>query len=277
MTLLITADDFGWTRDHNHAVAHAATHGVLNRASLLCNGDAFDDAIALGRALPQLGVGIHLTLSEGAPLSPPGRLRALCRPDGAFHDDPRALLRLWLRGELDLDRALGEWRLQARRAVQAGLRPTHLDSHKHVHLLPPLLDAALTVSREFGVPYLRLPLEAPSPGILRRAPGWLVLSSFALRARRRMAQAGVSWADRFLGFADSGAMDAGRLLRAVKTARRYEGTTEIMVHPARRGPGLRGLAQRYAWARTYRFEAELDALCHPAVRAAVSETPSPRA
>jgi predicted glycoside hydrolase/deacetylase ChbG (UPF0249 family) len=148
------------------------------------------------------------------------------------------------------------------RAEDAGLRLTHLDSHKHVHLLPPLLDAASALARRHGVPYLRLPLEGPSPSTIGRGPGWLALSALCLRARPRLRAAGLRFADRFVGFGDSGGLD-GRRLRALLAAGPAGGTLEVMVHPAVITPDVEALRRRYGWARRYRFEEELAALCDP--------------
>lgn len=305
--ILITADDFGWTDGHNLAVERAARAGTLNRASLLANGAAFAGAVIAARRCPRLGVGVHLTLCEGRPLSEgapggvssnpgpgsgsgpgscgshsascsagrsgaPGRagLGALLRPDGAFHDGLGAVVTSYARGRLDVGAVGREWRLQIERVLDAGLSLSHLDGHKHVHLLPPLLALTIELAREYGVPYVRVPLEAPSlalgatPG---RVAGWLVLSRLAKQARARVRAAGLVTSDHFVGFARSGAMTRERLLDAVKKAR--TGLTEIMVHPALRSAQFEAVLGGYAWARSYRSEDEAAALCDDALRTAL--------
>ncbi|MCS6913622.1 MAG: ChbG/HpnK family deacetylase [Myxococcales bacterium] len=261
MDLLVNADDFGWTKGHNQAVERAHLQGILRRASLLCNGAAFDGAVAVARRCPRLGVGVHLTLCEGRPLLPPARLGALCRPDGSFHEGPGALLRLWLAGRLDSEAVRAEWRAQIERALDARLQLSHLDSHKHVHLLPPLLEVAISLAVRYRVPYLRLPLERPHARTLLRGPGWLALSALSLAARQRVRAAGLRFADRFVGFADSGALDARRLRALLRGADGL--TVEVMVHPAVLTDEVAALRARYHWARRYRFEEELRALCDP--------------
>lgn len=301
--ILITADDFGWTDGHNLAVERAARAGTLNRASLLANGAAFAGAVIAARRCPRLGVGVHLTLCEGRPLSEgaaagtssgsvrtisssgsslgsrpgsnPGSsgrtgLGALLRPDGAFHDGLGAVVKSYARGRLDVGAVGREWRLQIERVLDAGLALTHLDGHKHVHLLPPLLSLTIELAREYGVPYVRVPLEAPSlalgaaPG---RIAGWLVLSQLARRARAQVRSAGLGTSDHFVGFARSGAMTRERLLDAVQSAR--PGLTEIMVHPALRSAQFETVLGGYAWAQSYRSEDEAAALCDDALRAAL--------
>lgn len=261
--LIITADDFGWTDGHNLAVARAHRAGLLSRASLLCNGGAFAGAVALAAELPTLGVGVHLTLSEGRPLLPPGRLPHLTRADGSFHDRVLPLVLAWRAGRLLTEEAQAEWRAQIERALQAGIRVSHLDSHKHVHLLPPLLPAIIALAREYRVPYVRLPLPPLTRSAARRAPGFAALRLLAMHARRRLREAGVAFPDHFFGFAESGEMTAERLLAILSDL--PPGVVEIMVHPAVLTEQVQALRRRYAWARRYRFETELAALCDPRV------------
>lgn len=267
--ILITADDFGWTDGHNQAIEQAALAGTLNRASLLCNGGAFDAAVAVAKRLaPQgLGVGVHLTLCEGEPLGGAAGLGGLARGDGSFHDGLLPLLQSYAQGRLPLAAIAAEWRQQIERALAAGLTLSHLDGHKHVHVLPPLCELAVALAKEYRVPYLRAPAAAVSRAVLRRGPAWLVLSTLGRRARRIMRAAGLLTCDHFVGFSESGALKSGHLLAAIAAAR--PGITEIMTHPAVLTPAVRQLGLRYAWARHYQFEGELAALCEPRVRAAL--------
>lgn len=268
--ILITADDFGWTDGHNQAIAQAVAAGTLNRASLLCNGGAFAAAVDLTKELaPQgLGVGVHLTLCEGSPCGPAAPLGGLVRSDGAFHDGLGPLLQVYATGRLPLDAIRAEWRRQIERALAAGVALSHLDGHKHVHILPPLCALAAELAKEFQVPYVRAPAAAVSASLLRRGPGGLVLAALGRRARRVLRAAGLATCDHFIGFADSGAITSDHLLTAIAAA--PPGITEIMTHPAVPTPAVRRLGQRYAWARRYQFEGELAALCDPRVRSALA-------
>jgi hopanoid biosynthesis associated protein HpnK len=254
--LLVNADDFGWTDGHNQAVAQAHARGVLTRASLLCNTPGFIQAVELARDLPELSVGVHLTLHEGEPLIPAASLPNLTRADGSFHDEPLALASLWLRRKLSAEEALLEWQAQVQRAVKAGIAVAHLDSHKHSHLFPPLLAVIIQLAQDYQIPYVRLPLDASA---LRRGPSGWMLWTLALRARPRLRAAGLRFADHFVGISSSGAMVGQRLAATVQRA--PEGLTEVMVHPAVVTPAVAELRKRYRWAAVYRFEEELQALC----------------
>ena len=132
--LITNADDFGFTRDVNEGIVHAHRHGILTATTLMATGPAFDHAVELARENPALDVGVHLVLvgSEGYP-STVARLVA----------------------SLGRMRIYDELARQVGKVVDAGIRPTHLDTHKHTHLLPPVLEAVARLSEEFKIPWVR--------------------------------------------------------------------------------------------------------------------------
>lgn len=274
-TILITADDFGWTDGQNLAVARGAAVGTLHRASLLANGAGFAEATAIAAEHPNLGVGVHLTLCEGRPLLPPERLGPLCAADGTLHEGLGPLVRLYLSRRLDTALVRAEWQAQIERVLDAGVHPSHLDGHKHVHLLPPLFELTMELARRYGISYLRVPAAIPDRPSMGRAPAWAVLRGLGLRARRRLqlVGGGIAAPDAFIGFANSGAMTPARLVAAIRSA--PPGLTEIMLHPAVDTPAMATLRARYEWARRYRFSDELAALCHPEVTAALAAVTTP--
>ena len=144
--LVVNADDFGFTRDVNAGIVEAHRNGILTATTLMATGDAFDDAVRLAKETPSLDIGCHLVLvgAPGFPLTIPQLVRAV------------ALGRIRIYDELVQ---------QVRRIVDAGLSPTHLDTHKHTHLLPPVLEAVARISEEFRIPWVRRPFDFPlQPG-----------------------------------------------------------------------------------------------------------------
>jgi predicted glycoside hydrolase/deacetylase ChbG (UPF0249 family) len=257
--LIVNADDFGWTDGHNQAVELAHCHGVLNRASIMPNAPAFWEGVKLAKRLPSLQVGVHLTLNEGNSLLASKYLPNLTNGEGSFFDTLNSLIILWGRGRLRATEAKREWRAQVERVLQTGIRVTHLDSHKHVHVLPPLLEAAVQLAQEFHIPYLRLPLESSLRDLLRRGPAGVGLWMLAMRAKTILQATGLQFSQRFIGLGMSGRMTLKRLGKAICAAR---GTAaEIMVHPAVITASVLELQQKYRWATRYQFEKELQALC----------------
>jgi len=267
--LIVNADDFGACASVNRGVLEAHRHGIVTSATILANTPGFEEAAALARQAPELGVGVHLNLTWGRAVSPPARVPTLVRPDGTFAHAPSALAVALLRRRIALQEVEREWRAQIARARDAGIAPTHLDAHKHVHLLPPLLRVGMSLAREFEIRGMRAGAE---PGLVTRlAPAdaqWYkiwVLALLGRRARRKLMAAGTKVPDRVLGVLDGGRLDGGRLERLL--ARDEEGVTELMCHPGYDSPELRHLQAeaggRYPVAAR---EVEVRALTAPDLR-----------
>ena len=254
--LVVNADDFGFTHDVNRGIVEAHERGILTATTLMANGAAFEDAVRLARDYPSLDVGCHLVLVsgrsvlDGAPL--PATLVELVR----------ALL-------LRRIRVYDELAAQVRRIVDAGLRPTHLDTHKHTHLLPPVLEAAARIAEEFGIRWVRRPLDDPLSAervpLARRA-----LSGFLQVVRRRFHRVleshGCRTTDHFAGFRITGRFRTPELVRLIRQL--PPGATELMTHPGHCTEELRQARTRLKESR----EEELRALMAPDTRAALEET-----
>ena len=240
--LIVTADDFGASPAVNESVEAAHRGGILTAASLMVAGDSAADAVARARAMPSLGVGLHLVLVEGRPILPADRVPALVGRDGLFRRD---MVRLAVR--IFADPAA---RAQLAREVEAqfaafaatGLRLDHVNAHKHFHLHPTIAATVLRVGRRHGMTAARAPLERGSRGI----EAW-----WARRLRARMRAEGLLVPDQVIGLAWTGAFTAERMRAAL--ADLPPGLTEIYTHPATAD----------AWpgsAPGYRYRDELAAL-----------------
>jgi predicted glycoside hydrolase/deacetylase ChbG (UPF0249 family) len=251
--LVVNADDFGFTPDVNLGIVEAHRAGILTATTLMANGDAFDDAVRLAREAPSLDIGCHLVLIGGRSLTTGKPLPATV-----------AQLVLALVGrEIPLYEELAA---QARRIVAAGIHPTHVDTHKHTHMAPPVLDAVARVAPEFGIPWVRCPFDFPgsSPGV----PRLMRLESGALgliegRMRRVLAAQGCRMTDYFAGFQITGRVGSAEL--AALAAALPEGVTELMCHPGHCGDALRHAPTRLKESR----ERELQALMAPETRQAL--------
>ena len=191
--LVVNADDFGFTRDVNEGIVEAHQGGILTATTLMANGVAFDHAVELARANPDFDVGCHLVLVGGKSV--------LAGEDALPADVPDLLKRLALRRISPYD----ELRAQVERIIAAGIRPTHLDTHKHTHLLFPVLDAvARLVRRSSGFAWVRRPFDFPLSG--GKPTPWakrmLSESLGVLRSRfhSRLAAHGCRTTDYFAGF-----------------------------------------------------------------------------
>ena len=240
--LIVNADDFGLTESINRGIMVAHRDGILTSASLLANGPAFDQAIASSQQFPQLSVGVHLNISEGSPVSPAARIPSLVNGRGELHLSP---FHLWVRilmGQISLEDIHSECRAQVLKLLDAGLGPSHLDGHLHVHVLPQLSHILIALAREFCIPYVRCPaedLEATLPALwkiagtgiatLERSAIAYGVSLFARRLREQLRLAGLFCPDAFLGLAHTGFLDTKSLNALLALV--PNGTTELMCHP----------------------------------------------
>ena len=165
-------------------------------------------------------------------------------------------------------RVYDELAAQVRRIVEAGLRPSHLDTHKHTHLAPPVLDAVARLAEEFDVRWVRRPFDFPINSLRGGVPRMKQLTSHALGLLRRrfhrvLARHGCHTTDHFAGFQITGRFRTAELVELMSLI--PEGSTELMVHPGRCGPALHAARTRLKESR----EAELAALIAPEVRAAL--------
>ncbi len=248
--LVVNADDFGFTRDVNAGIVEAHRKGILTAATIMSDGAAFDDAVRLAEENPALDIGVHLVLVGQAPF--PLTVAELTR----------ALL-------LKRMRIYDELSAQVRKVLTAGLRPTHLDTHKHTHLLPPVLEAVARLSEEFKIPWVRRPFDFPlQPGGI----SWkkrVVSRGFGIVRRRFekvLARHGCRSTDHFAGFQITGKFTAGDVAALIRSL--PEGSTEFMVHPGICTDELRAARTRLKESR----EAELKALTAPEVRQALKES-----
>ena len=155
--LVVNADDFGVSERVNSGIVHAHREGVVTATSLMAVGRAFEHAVRLARAVPDLDVGVHLTLVAERPLRPEGS--SLTGTDGRFPPGAGAFTLGWLTGRIRRADVEAEWSAQIERVLASGIRPSHLDSHQHVHVLPGLLDLARELAARYGIPFVRVPVE----------------------------------------------------------------------------------------------------------------------
>jgi chitin disaccharide deacetylase len=236
--LVINGDDLGFAPGVNRGILDAHEAGTLTSASMMVTTPAFAEAVDLVRSkAPRLGVGLHLNLVLGKPLA---EVPSLVDPDtGTFHPLD-VLARRALTGLVEAADVRRECEAQLAALTSAGIRPTHVDSHRHAHAMPGILPAVAAAAREGGVQIVRRPLDQPT--LLDPIAGAKML---VLHAAWRAALRGVSPAHRdllaraphFRGIAMQGAPDVrDRLLATLDTLPR--GVTEIMLHPGYDDPVL---------------------------------------
>lgn len=186
--LILHSDDFGLNKEVNRAIVEVAQRGVLGSASLMTNGLAAEDALQQARDCTGLGVGLHLNIVRGRPLSNPQEIPSLVDDDGRFLNSVARLMSRSVRGKLSALEVEAEYRRQIEFMLQRDFVPTHLDGEKHSHILIP--ESARAVSKlagEFNIERVRLINEKTLLKDLHRQ-GIAIKGSLSQRAKLELLE-----------------------------------------------------------------------------------------
>jgi len=207
--LIVNADDFGYSRGINRGIVEAHQRGVVTSATTIVNAPATEDAVRLAAENPGLSIGLHVNFTnEGERL--------------VEFDDPE-LCRAELRRQFDRFVAL------------FGRRPTHLDSHQHVHRGRSPLPVFQELAREHGLP-------------LRDAPPVVFKGGF--------------YAQWVHGVTDPSKVSVAFLSRMLREEI-AAGIYEVACHPGYFDPALEAVYHKER-------ELELETLCDPALREVIA-------
>ena len=257
--LIVNADDFGLTEGVNKGIIDAYRNGIVSSTTLMANGTAFESAVSISRCTPRLGIGVHLNLTTGKPVSSARSIPSLVNRDGRFHFTASGLLRSLGMRQVNPREIEAELREQMIKVLRTGIRPTHLDGHKHVHVMPGVSEIVIRLAQEFSIRGVRCPQE-PRPKMAnllclkssRSAPAkqYLVARAVGVFARslaKKLANAGLLYAEHFYGLSQTGFLNVQGVLEILESL--PEGVSELMCHPGYLdgdlvNSGTRLLAQR---------------------------------
>jgi predicted glycoside hydrolase/deacetylase ChbG (UPF0249 family) len=260
--LIVNADDFGLTAGVCRAIVRAHREGVVTSTSALALGAAFSSGATLLDEVPDLGVGVHLAVvGEDPPLLAPSDVPTLIDRGGRLPLSWRRFLPRALAGRVnvaELERELNA-QLDAVSAALPGRALTHVDTHQHLHLWPPLGSLVIKLAQQRGIPAVRVTRSAGRGG---RS---IVVNRLARRFDTKAIAAGLRTTGAFAGFDEGGTLAARALVETIDRLGTSDAeSAEIGIHPGEHGDAD---LDRYEWG--YRWGDELDALVSPDVRAAV--------
>jgi predicted glycoside hydrolase/deacetylase ChbG (UPF0249 family) len=217
-----------------------------------------DRAIDLAGAAG-IGVGVHLCLTQGVPLTKCSRI---LRGGNFVRSLPKLYWMLRAGGKDAVAEAEGEMVAQIEYAKGRGVAVTHVDSHKHVVHLPALHEAVVNACLKTGVKWVRTAREVRVRGTPGMSPPYRMLARLASKLAARVTAAGLKTNDWFFGLATTGRTDT-RVIESL-ASQAPAGIGELMVHPGyihdTTAKETRLLRERIV---------EMEALCDPRARAAV--------
>ncbi|MBU0580040.1 MAG: ChbG/HpnK family deacetylase [Candidatus Margulisbacteria bacterium] len=153
--LIVNADDFGLNTGVNRAIIETFQNGIVTSTTLMVNCPSTKEGVELAKQNPQLGVGLHFNLTQGKPMS--GKINSLTDQKGFFLKRSQFEIRL-LAGKIKKEDIIQELNLQWDIFLSLGLKPTHLDSHQHIHIYPKVFPIVLDFVNKKNLP-LRIPNE----------------------------------------------------------------------------------------------------------------------
>ena len=221
--LLVHADDLGMSHEVNEAIFQAIEAGRVTSASILANGPATKEAVSRVRAFPHVSFGVHLNLTEFAPLTRSASLDFLLGPDGAFAGRRDLLCRFATVHRPGVFQAMvREWVAQVTRIRQMGVPVTHLDSHNHAHLVVQMTGVLKAVQVRTGIRRVRPRMDLFDGQRYRTDPVGRLKGRIHNAALRRLPT--TTTPDHFTSLAAFLAPSAHRDVRPGEAV-------ELMVHP----------------------------------------------
>lgn len=208
--LIVNADDFGYSKGVNFGIIEAYTEGVVTSATMMCNMPSAQHAFALMQEYRELPVGIHLVLDSGRPLH--DHVPSLVDEQGNFLHLPELVMSATAD---DIERELSA---QIEYFLSFGVRPTHIDSHHHVHAHERILPVVLKLAQHYQLPLRRYAVMQEE---WVRSPDTLIHEFYGDRLSSEL------------------------FLRLLEQGEGYD-TVEIMTHPAYLDPELQRRSSYYA-------------------------------
>lgn len=240
---ILNADDFGMSKAFNRAILEGYQSGILKSASLVANGEAFEEAWKeIIPSCPNLGVGIHLNIIEGKSLCL--NLDELTDNNGNFNNSYiQLLVKSYKRNNQNfMEQLEKEFRSQIEE-VMKHTRVSHIDSHVHTHSIPRIFELVCKLAKEYGINQVRTQFEAPYiiPDLHRhlnlKYPINLIkvglLNFFTLINENTVNKYALKTNDNLIGVSYTSMMNSLAISYGLKAIKYDKVTVEALIHPCR--------------------------------------------
>ena len=158
MKFIINADDCGYSKDTNQAIDRCFEKQRLTSTTIMANMDGFDGVKRLYEKWKDTNsFGIHLNLSEGKPLFK----NSVLIEKGIYYEKDGGV---WFNRQTVKNRYLSpivrkeiykELKMQIEKIFDAGIIPSHIDGHHHIHTSPFILPIVLQLAKEYNITKIR--------------------------------------------------------------------------------------------------------------------------
>lgn len=232
----------------------------MTSASLMARAGASNEAIELALTLPSLGVGCHIVLVDGQSVLSPREIPTLANAKtGLLHGRLTPFLARLFTGCIRPVEIEAETSAQIELLHARGVRLTHIDTHKHLHIFPQVLRPVLRAARANGIRAVRNPFEpvwavrATAGASLARCAEVNVLRKLEATCRQIIAEEGFATADGTIAMAGTGILDAAMVRSLLEQL--PEGTWELVTHPGYNDGDLERVRTRLRGSREIEREA----------------------
>lgn len=259
--IIVNADDFGYHEFINRAIEKSVREGCVRSTTMMAGGAAFDDAVKIANRNPNLGVGVHFTLVDCAPVLPPEEIPTLVTEKGTLFETYEKFVTAYCQGKISNDEIKSELAAQIEKIRRAGLKITHFDSHTHLHHLPGVSEIAFEVAGAAGIKKVRIAdtkILDKSPKTFRQICTLFGFSILTKIARKKAQEKNFLTPENFAGLIGNRSVSEEFLSDVIENMQ--EGTTEVMVHV---GTNNKILQDYCNWNHDY--EQELAAVTSPKI------------
>ncbi len=256
--LVVNADDFGLTPGITSGILDAHRRGVVTSTSVIVTQPDWPHTVNMLGICGTLGIGLHVDLLTGTPLIGTG---TLVNPATGRFFTLGVLARRAATGRIASNDVARECHAQIMRLqlalTEAGTRVTHLDSHRHTHVLPVIATGIRQAARRARIAAVRYPVEPLTRSLAYRG----IARSLTLHGLAALQRATpTDRARAFIGASWQGAPDFAARLESLP-AQLHASVTELMCHPGYVDDALRAVD-----TFTAHRETELAALCATGLR-----------
>lgn len=152
--IIINADDLGMSPEVNAQIERCINLGVVTSSTLMANAPEFEEGVRIAKQYPHVSIGVHLNIIEFAPLTNLDvfEKHGVVGNDGCFIEG--AVFNTPVDDELR-QAIFEEWDAQISKVENAGICPTHVDSHEHTHTMVLLQDVLCRVLDKHGIKKVR--------------------------------------------------------------------------------------------------------------------------
>ena len=236
--LIVTADDFGFSKSINRGIIRVFKDGILTSIHLMPAASEFQDALAQASQAGVKEMGAHLCLTGAAPVTNPNKIPTLVADNARLPEGYGRIVSGLVFKKINLQEIRLELKNQLERIKNSGIKISSLSSHEHLHMLPDILNIFVELAKEYKIPGIRYPRQDKLSGAItiKKLYKRCVLAYFQKKMGVVLKKSGLAYTDNFFGLLDSGNLEEETLIRLLGSL--GQGCTELVTHPGFLSPEL---------------------------------------